>query len=119
MLTTPLLLKQANYAGVVILDGLVLILAAILNPRANRRRRREAKVSPGDAESGVAKVIAQPVDLHTQNGDEKPARGSVDIARSEDGGLDGSAFESRSTTLCDQTTNAQDKKAADVHVSEA
>jgi hypothetical protein len=113
MLTTLLLLKQANYAGVVILDGLVLILAAILNPRANRRRRREAKVFPGDAESGVAKVIAQPVDLHTQNGDEKPARGSV-----EDGGLDGSAFESRSTTLCDQTTIAQDKKA-DVRLSEA
>lgn len=34
-------LNQVNYIGIVILDGIILILAAILNPRANRRRKAE------------------------------------------------------------------------------
>jgi hypothetical protein len=33
---------QVNYIGIIVLDGLILILACILNPRANRRRKREA-----------------------------------------------------------------------------
>jgi len=92
----------ANYAGVVILDSLVLILAAILNPRANRRRRREAEESLGDAERGVAKVEHGPADLGGQNEDEKPGRVSVRDVPLEDSGLVGSPMESRSITLCDQ-----------------
>jgi hypothetical protein len=45
---------QANYAGVVILDCLVLLLAAILNPRARRRRAREATLECGDVENGTS-----------------------------------------------------------------
>lgn len=33
--------SQINYAAVVLLDGIVLILALILNPRAKRRRARQ------------------------------------------------------------------------------
>lgn len=40
--------RQANYIGIVVLDGLILILACILNPRANRRRKREALETPCD-----------------------------------------------------------------------
>ncbi len=42
---------QANYAGVVILDSLVLLLAVILNPLARRRRMRQAALEGGDVEN--------------------------------------------------------------------
>lgn len=47
--------SQCNYIGIVLLDGLILILACILNPRANRRRKREARAS-GDDDSSPASV---------------------------------------------------------------
>ncbi|KAL7415591.1 PQ loop repeat-domain-containing protein [Mrakia frigida] len=45
----------ANYIGIVLLDGLILILACILNPRANRRRKREARAA-GDEEGSPSSV---------------------------------------------------------------
>jgi hypothetical protein len=41
-------LAAVNYAGIVVLDGGILILAAILNPRANRRRRRLRAADPSE-----------------------------------------------------------------------
>lgn len=42
-------IATANYAAVVILDGIVLGLALLLNPRAKRRRRAEAEADPEKA----------------------------------------------------------------------
>jgi hypothetical protein len=41
---------QINYAAVVLLDGIVLILALILNPRARRRRERQQDSQPDTAD---------------------------------------------------------------------
>lgn len=42
-------IATANYAAVVLLDGIVLGLAIILNPRAKRRRQAEAEADPEKA----------------------------------------------------------------------
>lgn len=42
--------SQINYAAVVLLDGIVLILALILNPRARRRRERQQRSQPDTAD---------------------------------------------------------------------
>lgn len=48
-------LAAVNYAGIVVLDGGILVLAAILNPRASRRRRRlQALESPTTGDEGHA-----------------------------------------------------------------
>lgn len=59
-----------TFLGVIVLDGAIVVLAFILNPRAKRRRRADAPSSTGSSQdSAVATMSEQGADLSRSSGE--------------------------------------------------